>query len=286
MSAPHHWPARWAAALVLLGSGASLAGAWSQPEGSLYLRLASKLYLSQNVYDATGRRMTGDWWDPDARLDALSWNLIAEYGLFGPLTLTAETTVKRLHSSREINWGRDITVTGLADSAVGLRYGFWQRALVAAVDVRAELPSGYRRYTDQVSLGSGWAAVTARALLGGGAPLPFGNYFDLNAGYRNRFGPYAGDLLGGLSIGVEPVKRLWVRAGMSGQYNLRPTDSFIGIAESTYLAAGGAVTWISPWDLGLEVGATVDVAGRNAFAGWGVEVVLDFRHAFKPTPTR
>jgi hypothetical protein len=270
---------RLAVLLATLLAGGAYAGAWSQPEGTVYLRLASKLYLAPQVFDARGRRLSGDFWDPDARLDALSWNLIAEYGVFGPLTVTAETTVKRLHSSRQVNYGRDIWVTGLADSALGLRWGFWQRALVAAIDARVEFPAGYRRYDDQVSLGSGWSALVARALLGGSAPLPLGNYFDLHAGYRHRFGPYAGDLVGALAVGVEPIKRLWVRAGLAGQYNLRPTESFIGTAESTYLAVAAAITWISPIGVGLELGASADAAGRNAFGGWGFEVVLDLRRS-------
>lgn len=57
------------------------AGAWTQPEGGTYLRLASKWYQADEIFNGSGSRQKGDWWNSKSSFSDISFNLIAEYGV-------------------------------------------------------------------------------------------------------------------------------------------------------------------------------------------------------------
>ena len=168
-------------------------------------------------------------------------------------------------------------VRGLSDLLLGVRYGIWQKALVVAVEGKLEIPTGYTVHTDQVRLGSGNLNGQLRALVGGGLPLPFGNYIDAGFSFRIRGGPWDNDLMANLSVGVEAVENLWLRVGGSGTFHLGDSDDQAGSLDASYVGVGGAITYLFDFGLGLEVGASGDVWGENTFAGWGMEFVIQYQ---------
>lgn len=266
-------------AVVAAWAQEARAGAWTQPQGVGFVRLAVKEYFAPRYFDADGVRTPGDWWSVDARYDETSANLIVEYGLLDRLTLALDTTAKAMHSTYPTGNRGDIWVVGLSDVGLGARYGIWQKTLVLAIEARAEIPTGYHLFDDRVRLGNGWVNGQLRALFGGSLPLGISNYFDSGFGYRLRGGPYADDLVASLSIGVETFKNLWVRLGSSAVFNLG--DSHASgqgqPADASYLSAGGAVTYVFESGFGVEVAASADLWGKNTFAGWGIEAVVQYK---------
>ncbi len=254
------------------------AGAWTQTEGDVFFRTSSKYYQASHIFNANGDRISGDWWDESGDFSEFSLQVLLEYGLTDELTFTAESVIKSMSSDYSSMLTDNRMVTGLSDVIVGLRYGLWRGMTVASVDVRAEIPTTYTAYTEQVRLGNGNLNGQARFLLGGGLPLGFGNYFDASFGYRVRGGPYDNDLLTSLSIGAETFSGLWLRTGASGVFNLgESADLANNNLDASYLGVGGALTYLFESGLGLEIAASTDVWGKNTFSGWGMELVVQYR---------
>lgn len=276
------------AGLVALGAAAALAGAplpaqagaWTRAPGSVYLRVATKAYQADEIFDGDGDRVSGDWWDPEAEFRELSVNVIGEVGVFPWLTATIENTAKLMHSDYGAGGGGAVRVDGFSDLLLGLRWGFWQRQLVAAVETRIEIPTGYPRDDTHVRLGPGYVNGQFKLLFGGGLPLGFGNYFDTAFGYRVRGGPVSDDLLASAAVGVETISGLWLRAGFSGVFNLGDSDAvdLLSLAnqDASYIGVGGAVTYLFGPGFGVELAGSADVWGRNTFAGWGLELVIQW----------
>lgn len=256
------------------------AGAWTREPGSVYLRLATKAYQADEIFDGDGDRISGDWWDPEAEFREFSLNLIGEVGILPWLTGTVETTAKLMHSDYSAGSGGAVRVDGFSDVLLGLRWGFWQRQLVAAVETRIEIPTGYPQDQTHVRLGTGYVNGQFKLLFGGGLPLGFGNYFDTSFGYRVRGGPFEDDLLASAAVGVETFERLWVRAGFSGVFNLGESETLnlltAGNQDASYIGVGGALTYLFGPGFGVELAGSADVWGRNTFAGWGLELVLQW----------
>ncbi len=257
---------------------AAMAGAWVQPKGNIFLRLAGKYYQADSIFDADGDTVSGDWWDPEARFREFAFNLIAEAGLLDQLTLTFENTAKFMHSDYSRGKGGRIDVNGLSDMVLGVRYGPYQKNLVLAFEAKLEIPTGYEKHDDRVRLGPGYANAQAKILFGGGLPLGIKNYFDSALGYRIRGGPFSDDLTASASFGVETMERLWVRIGSSGVFNLGDSDQNVtGQVDGSYLGAGIALTYLFHHGLGLELAASKDMWGKNTFAGWAVELVVQYQ---------
>lgn len=253
----------------------TLAGAWVQKPWQYYLRLANKFYAASAIFNQDANRKSGDWWDSNGKFREFSMNLIMELGVLEQLTLLFENTAKFMQS----DYGsRDVAVYGLSDVVLGARYGFYQKSLVAAVEGKIEIPTGYPRNGDRVSLGPGYVNGQLKVLFGGGLPLGIGNYFDTAIGYRLRGGSFADDLLASVSFGVETVSDLWLRIGGNGVFNLgEASQSNLGNLDASYLSAGGAVTYLFQSGWGLEIAGSADLWGKNTFSGWGLELVVQYR---------
>ncbi len=263
-----------ASALMLVSSSA-WAGAWVRSQWGFYLRLDTKYYQADEIFDGEGNRIAGDWWDDEAHFHELSTTLIAELGLLDQLTVTFQGAARMMHSF----YGQDggVTVAGFPDVIIGLRYGPYQRRIVTAVEATIEIPTGYPRDEDRVRLGSGYVNGQFRALVGGGIPMGIGNYFDVGFGYRLRGGPSADDLVANAAFGIEPYERLWLRIGFSGTFNLGDSsETTTSNIDATYVSLGGAVTYLFESGFGLELAASGDVWGKNTFAGWGISMVLQY----------
>lgn len=265
---------------LLAAATAAQAGAWVRRPGSVYLRLATKAYQANEIFDGHGHRVAGDWWDAEAKYRELSMNLIAEVGVLDWLTVTLENTAKLMHSDYAGGTGGAVRVDGFSDLLLGLRWGFYQRQLVAAVETRIEVPTGYPRDEDHIRLGPGYVNGQFKLLFGGGLPLGFGNYFDTSFGYRVRGGPVADDLMASAAIGVETFRGLWVRGGFSGVFNLGDSGALdlasVANQDASYIGVGGAVTYLFGPGFGVELAGSADVWGKNTFAGWGLELVIQW----------
>lgn len=274
----------FALSLVATPIQSTRAGAWTQPEGGMFFRLANKVYFADHFYSSGGNRLTGDWWDDSASFREISFNLIAEYGVLDSLTLTLENTLRLMNSSYSSMLIDDQSVNGISDLILGARYGILQGAFVLALEAKAEIPTGYSSHTDKVRLGNGNLDGTFKLLLGGGLPLGFGNYIDAAVGFRVRGGPYDNDVLASVSIGAETFENLWLRVGTSGVFHLgegnMDTNGFVENLDASYLGVGGAVTYLFDFGLGIEVAGSADVWGKNTFSGWGLELVVQYQ--FRP----
>lgn len=262
------------AAALLLAASPAWAGAWVRSQWGFYLRLDTKYYTANEIFDGDGHRIAGDWWDDDSEFHELSSTLIAELGLLDQLTVTLQGSARMMYSF----YGQDggVTVAGFSDVIVGLRYGPYQRRIVTAIEATVEIPTGYPRDEDRVRLGPGYVNGQLRALVGGGIPMGVGNYFDVGFGYRLRGGPSSDDLVASAAFGIEPYERLWLRVGFSGTFNLGDSSETSSNIDATYVSVGGAVTYLFETGFGIELAASGDVWGKNTFAGWGISVVLQY----------
>jgi hypothetical protein len=225
-------------------------GAWTQPAGGVYARLAANRYFSQREFDADGRRV-------DFRLDGefedRNVALYLEYGLLDRLTLSATGAAKRLTSD---NRARTIESDGVADVSVALRGRLLSgRAGVASLQGLVKVPSGYD--TDvPLPLGNGETEWEMRALWGRSLWPLLPGYGGVEVGYRWRGGDFADEFRYLVEAGSDLGRRAFVRVKLDGTRGARNGGA---------VDEGGNPTVRGSYDLGvLDMTAGVRVGAGVA----------------------
>ena len=281
-------------AAILLGSvPAQLhAGAWTQPPGGLYLKLAGLSFRSGEFLDAEGERLARQEKPSTEELSDRNASVYLEYGVRERLTLVASLPYKRLvHTKKEVRFfeSLDTTITriypdenesGFADLEMRLRWRLLQDPAVVSVTLGGKLPLGYEMQEESnVPLGTGEIDGDTRLLVGKSLyPLP--GYATGAIGYRKRGGIFSDELLYNLEAGftygnllvkgVAEGVRTFGDCGATGAMGM-----LIGDQNSLKLSPG--VIW--SFSERLEVGADLFyiASGCNTAAGTTYAVGLAFK---------
>jgi hypothetical protein len=250
------------------------AGAWTQPQGSFYVKLSYALaWADEQIKCCVDEpQPLLDFRDRgDVTEGALS--LYGEYGLPVPvpggLTVLAAVTMKFL----EIDTERALrTTAGFADLSLGVRWGLPLAMLapvVLAVQIEGKIPTGYTANLpggEQIPyLGNGVFELTS-SLLAGVSFWPPPVYVTGGLGFRwrgedeNAQGriDYANELPWSLEAGVTLAERVLVQATLDGIVALGDVEE-LDVAALTPPASrsvrAGAGLIVLPWR-GLQVGVS------------------------------
>ena len=286
------WPLLSLTALLLSALPAQLdAGAWTQPPGGLYLKLAGLSFRSQEYHDAEGKRGLRIKKPHKNELSDNNISVYLEYGLRERLTLVATLPYKRLLYTEVREFNRSDTNTidtriqdekesGFADLEMRMRWRLLEDPAVVSVTLGGKLPLGYEMQEESnVHLGTAEIDGDTRLLVGKSLyPLP--GYATGAIGYRRRGGIFSDELLYSLEAGftygnllfkgVAEGLRTFGDCGVTGAMGM-----LIGDRNSLKLAPGVI------WSLSerLELGADLFhiVSGCNTAAGTTWALGLAFK---------
>ena len=220
------------AAILLVAAvpGRLNAGAWTQPQGGFYSKLAGLSFSSRAVLNTDGERQDRAV-DPREELSDRGLSAYLEYGLLDHLTLVASLPYKRLvfRNPREARYFEaldstivrqhpDQTASGLADLELRLRWRLLLDPAVVSLAAGGKFPLGYEVPTEipesYVPLGTGETDAEVRLLVGKSLyPLPA--YVTGTLGYRRRGGDFGDELFHGLEAGYS-YNRLLVKGVVEG----------------------------------------------------------------------
>jgi len=261
------------------------AGAWTQPKGHTYSRSTIASYQATTHFDEGGNKADGDFFSSNGEFANTQFTQILEYGYHEDWTLLGSIVFKSISADKRV--GRtDDKVFGPGDLTLGVRRALLRGPIVAAIQGQVELPAGYNADRQDYALGAGEANVDLRAQVGGGlSVLP--SWWNLEAGYRFRGGRFSDDFVFGAALGVEVIPRVWGRIGFSGVDNLKSgatgaIEDGVVVEDPTmsasYFSLGGALTYQLNERINLELGMSGEQAGKNTFAGRGIDFTVEIRN--------
>lgn len=251
--------------LLLCASSSLWAGAWTQPKGKLYTRLAYSEYEANRYFyqDGTTKAYApNDVFKNQRRdfdYDEQTWSFYSEYGLLEDLTLIGSFDYKETEWTYQergrklvngvmttFSNGVDKTAktSGLADINVGLRYRLL--ALDAgALSLQALYKSG-EAYDEKdqdlatdIQLGDGQDDIDVRLQFGHSLYPLLPGYFNVEAGYRWRTQQYADEFVYLLEAGFDLSRALYVRTKLDGNAHVGngdsgPTGKFTEVDSNPY----------------------------------------------------
>jgi len=257
-------------------AGAAWAGAWSQPEGSYYAKLAVSRFAATADFDSDSNKLDKLG---NGRLTDLSVTTYLEYGLRERLTLVASFPFKRLEDERTFTTGignkRD---TDFGDLDLRLRYQWWDTPIVAAVAGGVRLPLTYEvGEQSNVPLGTGRWAQEIR-LLAGRSLYPFPGYLTGDLGWRHRSGRFSDELFYSLEAGASR-KRVLLKATVAAIHTLGTCGALTQaglIGDQDVLKVSPGLIYRATERLELSLEAFHIAAGCNTTAGttWSLGAAL------------
>lgn len=162
----------------------AFAGAWAQPENTIYAKLSYAKSSATRQYKGSGGKQPLLTDDIPGSFDGDSVGLYVEYGLLPKLTVFGTTQVMSSELDSDIERAE---VRGLGDVLVGARYQVLDAPLVLAVSSSFKAPTGYAPDHGLLrpTLGNGVPEADLRLLVGKSFyPVPM--YFSAEAGFRWR----------------------------------------------------------------------------------------------------
>lgn len=274
-------------ALLLIGAGArgADAGAWTQPRGAGYYKVASQVVRGSDLRDGAGASMR------IPLLAEYTLSVYAEHGLRDDLTLVAYLPLfKRITLNRQVGrpsgfvyFGGD-AVNGIADAEVGLRYRLWQAGNTAvSAGVLLGLPLGDSEQPNGLFTGDG--EMNQRLALQLGHSLyPAPAYLGVDLGYDNRQKGYADAIHYAAEAGITFRRRVTAILHVSGRQSLDNGDDEVSggagglyANNQRYLSYGPQVAWALDEGWSLSIGAMSAIRLRNALAATSFAVGLATR---------
>lgn len=267
----------WLAPALLLFASQALAGAWTQPKGGFYDRVAVNGYLATRAFSSDGDRghLAGDGRFTDANV-----NNYLEYGLCDRLTLLNSLYYKYLHSEDR---AREVNTWGVGDIDLGARVKLAEGAAgVLSVQALVKIPNAYDKH-DDLPLGNGQFDAEARVLFGRSLWPLFPGYFNVELGYRWRAEDPSDELRYLAEVGADFGKSVYGRAKLDGLYSCdngkhtdpsgNPTTTNNFDLGKLDLTVGYRLT--PSWS--LEAGWTPALYGQNTAAGATYTLALAFQ---------
>lgn len=241
-----------AALLLVVLSSSSFAGAWTQPRGVFYEKLAFNYYYADHVFDSSRHRTRtpngGEFSD---------YNIsnYFEIGLTDSLTAITSLSYKWLHNETLTT---DSKSRGLADIDLGARFKLFDgKQGIVSTQVLVKIPGLYGS-TDKLPLGNGQYDLEARFLYGRSFWPLIPGYGNIEAGYRWRAGAPSNEFRYLGEFGMDFTKALYGRVKL---------DGILSANNGSKLASGGNPTATNNYDLGK-----LDLAlGYKISPSWGLE---------------
>ena len=235
--------------LLISSCGRVQAGAWTQPDGGYFLKIAPSYLSTSREFNHEGKRQAiqeEQFASEDASFRDFSLFAYAEYGLRERFTLIARFPFKILRLERQllIGGGRlrqleRLYTAGFGDLTLSLRSALLDGSLAVSVQTGLKIPLGYDRTPDDDGppLGSGKADAEAHLLLGRSLyPLPA--YLSAGIGYRRRGGRLHDEILYAVEVGYT-VASLLLKIAVDGVQNRSTPLDIAGRTVVTPLPGGG-----------------------------------------------
>ncbi len=271
-----HIPLVIAAAIAAAAPGPAHAGAWTQPKGSAYIKIAAAGLDTRTRFDRNGARVA---FGEDGDLSSTKYRsrelrLYAEFGASDAVTLYGsaaykDLAIEQVAASLESNGGSDVYA--------GVRYRVRAGSVPVSLAGEAKIPTGYD-IDEQPALGAGTTDITGRLLVG----TSFGKaYATGDVGFVYRSGRYRNEFVFSSEVGSRLFGPIYARTVLRGVRALgaagaaQPGVVFDpGLSSPRMILLDGTV--------GLDVGDGVSLEGalshvlngRESLAGNTVEISL------------
>lgn len=251
------------------------AGAWTQPRGNAYIKVAAAGLDTRSRFDRDGSRVgfdDGGGLTRSTEYRSRELRIYAEYGASDAVTLYGSLAYKDLATEQLAS---RFEARGGSDLYLGVRHRLRHGSVPVSLSIDAKIPTGYD-IADQPALGAGKADLGARLLAG----TSFGRaYVTGDAGFVYRAGRYRNEMVFSGETGSRLVGPLYARALLRGVHALgEPADADQGaifdpgLSSPRELALAGTVGLDVGDGVSLEAALSHVLGGRDALAGNTVEV--------------
>lgn len=258
------FPALALALSVAALPGPVLAAAWTMPAGHGQVIATTIVTTSPRGFDADGQVSS------IATYDKAELYVLAEYGLTDRLTLAATPSLSHVSVG-----GQPLAGNGLGFTELALRWratGSNKAPLSLQGSVR--IP-GQSRSSALSQIAAQGTEVDLRALYG--RTLKLGSvpgYANIEAAYRWRGGAPANEVHIDATLGLRPAARLTL---LAQSFNtLSSGQGAPGYGKSRFANVGASAIYDLSRSVGLQLGVTGTLAGRNALRERGVAAAIWF----------
>lgn len=239
--------------IVLATAQQATAGAWTQPAGQSYNRLAVNYFYAERNFTDNGDRMSfandGEFYD-------LNLSYYLEYGLSDELTLISSVYYKQIEYEDNSIETRSY---GLGDLDLGLKYQLLKLPGGAlSLQGLVKIPELYDE-NDRLPLGNGQYDSELRLLFGQSLSRLFPGYCNVEIGYRWRNEAPSDEFRYLAEVGTNLGHSFYGRIKLDGLLS-------IGNGE-TLMDAAGNPTITTEFDL-LKLDVTI---GYQLTPKWGIE---------------
>ena len=265
-----------AMAIAIAAPGPADAGAWTQPKGGAYIKIAGAGLDTRARFDRDGTRVAfGDDGDRSStRYRSRELRLYAEYGASDAVTLYGSAAYKDLATEQV---AASLESNGRSDVYAGVRYRLRPGAVPVSLSGEVKVPTGYDT-GEQPALGAGTTDLAGRLLVG----TSFGRaYATGDVGFVYRSGRYRNEFVFASEAGSRLIGPVYARTVLRGVRALGAAGAAQqgvvfdpGLSSPRMLLLDGTV--------GLDIGDGVSVegalshvvSGRESLAGNTVEISL------------
>ena len=236
--------------LLILLQSVVFAGAWTQKQGSYYLKFEASYLKTFKEFNHKGDELNileEQFIFKEAFFRDISIRAYAEYGLFNNLTIVGKLPIKistsgyfldDLYSQGDVSR----TTTGLGDLNLALKYGVLTQPVAVAVQGGLKVPLGYEKHPDNggPQLGSGEIDLQGKLELGLSLhPLPM--YLGAGIGYHNRGGALHDEIVYHFETGYT-LKKWFFKLYFNGIKNTIAPPDLYGDEIQLPLPGGGGIT--------------------------------------------
>ena len=259
----------------ILAPASARAGAWTQPSGTAYIKVAAAGLDTRSRFDRDGNRVgfdDGGGLTRSTEFRSRELRIYGEYGASDAVTIYGSLAYKDLATEQLAS---RFEARGGGDLYAGVRYRLRDGSVPVSLSIDGKIPTGYD-ITDQPSLGTGKADLGARLLAG----TSFGRaYVTGDAGFLYRSGRYRNEMVFSGEAGTRLPGPIYTRALLRGIHALgRPATEDQGAIFDPGLSSPRELLLVGTVGLDVGDGVSLEAAlahvlnGREALAGNTVEI--------------
>jgi len=251
----------------------SQAGAWAQQQGKGLAIVNYRFYRTDTQFTAGGKRERMPNHGTFTKNEA---ELYLEYGIVNNLTFVGKFYFDFLNYQDSFTNNSN---AGFADQATGLRWQFSARPVHQALELLVWWPA--YNTANLPSLGNGYPSIDIRYYIGNEFRIgSMDGYWELGAGYVERFGPPSDQIVWSATAGFNLTRRLELNLHAKGIHGLgNNSTQFVGdniTITTDYQLVSLEPSLIFAFDYGwlVQAGPTIDIWGANTGAGLGLKAAV------------